>query len=967
MSADSSSSTSAFVSTLIFNGIIGSIFLLSFLTLRPKHKRTYEPRTLTDIQTLSDEDKTEPVPAGYFKWLPYILLKPHSFILQHTGLDGYLYLRYLGIFGSLSLLFCFILFPILLPVNATNGYNLKGFEILSFSNVKNKNRFYAHVFLSWIIFGLIIFIIYKELYYYIILKHATLTSPLYDGLLSSRTVIITELDESLMTEGYFEKIYPKCQFINFAYNLKELNDLTDERTKNSNKLEKIINKVINKSVKLNSKKKFDNSKPENNLDTYIPFNKRPKHRIGKWFLPPMEKWFGRKKVTTIPYCSEKIVELNEKIHPLQDSWQQNERLTTIFIQFESQLDAQECYQSLSEVIGKKKFGKKFIGSSPNDINWKNLNLSTKKRYSKKILANTFLTLLIIFWSIPVIVVGCISNINFLTTKVPFLRFINNLPNVLMGLITGILPTVALAILMSLVAPIITKIGNLSGCVTFQETSIFVQKWYYAFQVIQVFIVVTLASSASSTVQAIIDDPSSAMTLLAENLPKASNFYIVYFLLLGLTTPAGNLLQIVKLILSKILCRFDSTPRSKWLRYNTLSEPNYGVLYPTLQILTVIQICYIMIAPIILVFSTLALITLYIANLYNLIYVNVQPKHDLRGINYPMAIFQVYVALYLAEVCLLGLFIMAKSWGPLVLECVMLVITALSNIYFKRIFLPLLNSVPISAIKNARGESDIVYPYKDEGLNEIKNLANEAKLENESDTTGGIIRKATERDLERANLLPSEEETETPEMEESKRKQSNFTGVSTLGTESTKYTKNTFVNEDEEFRKLHYSDIDPSILANPNAEENKDEPIDHDVLTHGDVGDIYRDREAMNDEPKSQPKNVLRDNAIVRRIILFFKPWKSYPFAKMRQRLPHVFNTTIEYDKEYLENAYTNSSVIEKDPIIWVAKDPMGVSDELIGEGKTIGVDIRNESTTFDEKNKSMYTDNPPDYVPEAKI
>jgi len=55
----------------------------------------------------------------------------------------------------------------------------------------------------------------------------------------------------------------------------------------------------------------------------------------------------------------------------------------------------------------------------------------------------------------------------------------------------------------------------------------------AFQVIQVFLITTFASGAAAVVTKIIDDPGSATTLLAENLPKASNFYISYFIVQGL--------------------------------------------------------------------------------------------------------------------------------------------------------------------------------------------------------------------------------------------------------------------------------------------------------------------------------------------------------------------------------------------------------------------------------------------------
>jgi hypothetical protein len=63
--------------------------------------------------------------------------------------------------------------------------------------------------------------------------------------------------------------------------------------------------------------------------------------------------------------------------------------------------------------------------------------------------------LILFWSIPVSFVGIISNVNYLTENVPFLAWIDDIPSVILGGITVLLPTVLLAALMALV-PIICR-------------------------------------------------------------------------------------------------------------------------------------------------------------------------------------------------------------------------------------------------------------------------------------------------------------------------------------------------------------------------------------------------------------------------------------------------------------------------------------------------------------------------------
>lgn len=978
MAADTSSSTSAFVTTLIFNGVVAIIFLALFWYLKPRNKRVYEPRTLTDIQTISEEERIDSIEYDeeHTSWLSFLMTRPHSFLIQHCSMDGYLYLRYLGIFTGISFISCFILFPILLPVNITNGNHLKGFEVMSFANVRNRRRFYAHVFLSWIIFGLITYVIYRELYHYVSLRHAMQTTPLYDGLLSSRTVVVTELSDEYNDEGEFDRLFPNATNIIYARKLKELQDMVKERDQTANKYEKTLNKLINKCVKKqNTEKKreklYKDGKPKDDLSTYVPQNKRPKIWLKHWPLPT---FLGGKKVDMLSHSTKTIGELNSKIEEEQEKWMKSSHLNTVFIIFDTQLEAQRCYQSVPVILGFKDYGKCLIGYSPDDLMWDNLNLTKKARYMKRLVANLILTAMIIFWAIPVAVVGCITNVNFLTEKIHFLHFLNNVPNVIMGIITGLVPSLALSILMSLVAPFIKKVGEMSGNVTRQETDGYCHKWYYAFQVIQTFIVTTATSSASSTVTAIIREPGSAMTLLANNLPKASNFYITYFLLQGLTVPTGQLLQVVNLILSKFLGKIlDTTPRQKWNRYNNLSKPSWGVVYPQVEVLVCIMISYIIISPILLVFSTIMFLFLYLANLYNLNFVKGY-SFDLKGRNYVRALFQVFVGIYLSEVCLLGLFIMGKAWGPLVLECVWIVVTALAHVYMKRRFLPLVDAVPLSAILNARGERNHRYPQKDQGLKEIKNLGDELKKLFDDDKSKGIIRPATKGDLRRADLLPEEELQESKEgscsdevstlgnleegttKSEAGRKQSNSTYTSKHAS--------TFVCSDEEFRKLHYSDVKDLKRQNENFHEEVNP--EGAVIGNADVGKIFSDPMAMTDDPGAFPGNILSSHGTFTRIKNFFMPSKSYPFCRMRMRLPLVMNTTIQYNLDYAETAYTDPSVNAKSPIVWVCRDPMGVSQRQIDEAHMEDVPITDEFTKYDEKGRAQYTFNPPDFVRTAK-
>lgn len=98
---------------------------------------------------------------------------------------------------------------------------------------------------------------------------------------------------------------------------------------------------------------------------------------------------------------------------------------------------------------------RYIGLEPTQVIWSNLRIKWWERLVRYSVTIAFVVALIVFWAIPTAVVGCISNINFLTEKVPFLRFINDVPSWILGVITSLLPTVMMSVLMALL-PIILR-------------------------------------------------------------------------------------------------------------------------------------------------------------------------------------------------------------------------------------------------------------------------------------------------------------------------------------------------------------------------------------------------------------------------------------------------------------------------------------------------------------------------------
>lgn len=112
--------------------------------------------------------------------------------------------------------------------------------------------------------------------------------------------------------------------------------------------------------------------------------------------------------------------------------------------------------------------------------------------------------------------------------------------------------------------------------------------FFLFLVIHGFLIVTLSSGLVASIPSIVNNPSSAITLLANKLPAASTFFLTYFAVQGLSGAAGALLQIVPLIIYYVkLYILGSTPRAVFGIKFGMGGVQWGTLFPNMTLLTII--------------------------------------------------------------------------------------------------------------------------------------------------------------------------------------------------------------------------------------------------------------------------------------------------------------------------------------------------------------------------------------------
>src|SRR5690348_9289618 len=96
---------------------------------------------------------------------------------------------------------------------------------------------------------------------------------------------------------------------------------------------------------------------------------------------------------------------------------------------------------------------------------------------------------------------------------------------------------------------------------------------------------------------------------------------------------------------------------------------------------------------------------YLSYRYMLLY-TVQPKIDTKGHAYTLALQHLLTGIYLAELCLMGLFSIRKATGPSIMIAVLLIITIIYNAAMNRYFKPLEEYLPLNlALSSEQGDEE----------------------------------------------------------------------------------------------------------------------------------------------------------------------------------------------------------------------------------------------------------------------
>lgn len=689
-----------------------------------------------------------------------------------------------------------------------------------------------------------------------------------------------------------------------------------------------------------------------------------------WTWMPSIPLIG-KKVDTIYYCRKEVARLNAEIEKDQAEPDKFPLMNSAFIQFNNQAAAHMACQSVSHHLPKQ-MQPRLVEISPNDVIWDNMSIPWWQQYVRTAAVITAVAAMIVLWAIPVAFSGSLSQIDTIRDDFPWLaNWLGTAPGWVISIIQGILPVAIIGILVALLPLILRFLVKLQGVPTGMLIELAVQRYYFAFQFVQIFLVVSI-SSAISTLVTLIEQAtqssfnvSSVPELLAQNIPQSSNYFLSYLLLQALSVSSGALAQIVNIVSLWVFGPlFDNTARSKFRRQTQLQQINWGTFFPVYTNLACIGLIYSVISPLILIFNVITFSLFWVVYRYNTLYVN-QFKLDTGGLLFPRAVNQLFTGLYVLELVLIGYFIIVETSdlspsfvGPVVIMVITFLATVLFQILINDAFSPLFRYLPITL------EDDAVERDKEFA----KLLAQRHHVEDEPPMLAGRAmeetdtkdrRQSVDEVLEQQERHSQEEDREADETDAVEMQKTRGHGRTGM---MSKLNPINLVSDTAKPRKGSWANRDPNRRSASFGRNRASSPSVSPQRLHR-AGTLHR-------PPALTP--ALRKVAVQPLEFIAGRPEDIEAQRSAQNKLNEAIfaglhdeleDLTPEQRDVLVQRAFLHSALRAKRPVIWIPRDALGVSDDEIQTTAKLSkfIWISNQKQGLDEKGRCTFMGAPPDF------
>ena len=524
-------------------------------------------------------------------------------ILQKFDLDAFFFLRYLRtllkIFVSLSLIIIFILMSLNLVYEKNASNEVQDLNRLSWANVRltHISFYWAHLIMILIVIIFVCHTMYAKLIEYIRIWQTYLASSEHRLQAFANTILVTNILRRFLFILVLTRLYDvfsdEVHVIWINRDLFELFKKILERRKIVCTLKIAKTKLLQLMMKFtDDRKDHDLTKVEmsDSSHAYV----ESEESLWKRYLGEKNRdymhlsifnliWmssisFVKTKVDILYHCWQEMTRLNNEIDQNQRESERYFLMISAFIQFNIQEITYMTYQSIVRCT-LLCFRSQYLEASSVNVKWKNLSKNWWSWYTWTVLIVIFIIALILAWSFSVVFTDLVSQIAYLTTLLPWLHWINTLSTWLFDCIQDVLSQLILIALITLLSYVLHIITERWDLLTKMIVKLSLQKYYFTFLFVQVFLTISLSSSITIVIQEVLHDLDFVSMMLVTNLFKMSNYFFSYLMLRCFSISASFILQVRWLIdWYTLVSIINTTLRQKWKKQTALSQMQWSILF-----------------------------------------------------------------------------------------------------------------------------------------------------------------------------------------------------------------------------------------------------------------------------------------------------------------------------------------------------------------------------------------------------
>lgn len=717
--------TAKVVTTQLYTAtLLGLFALFSFSILLKKLPRLYASRKFKDCGNLRLPSWDE---NSLFGWLNVVYKIREDQVLEYAGLDAFVFLGFFKMCIKLLAICCFFSVCVISPIrfhftgrydDGDDGNDGSDISIKDSAPEAAKYYLWMYVVFTYFFTVLTLYLLTSQT------KQIVNTRQSYLGRQNTstdRTIrlsgIPVELRDSESLKKKIESLnIGKVSSVTICREWSPLNRLFRYREKVLRQLESGYMSCppdlrdrehytetyrLGRNENSNDRNMSDSDEvthteysENDNLYSQVFLRDRPRMRTGLFGLVGPE-------VDAIDHLEQLLKFIDQEI---KDARKKHYSATpTAFVTMDSVANAQMAAQAVLD--HRVHYFITRLAPAPHDIKWDNACLSRRERMTKVYSVTVFIGLSSLFLIIPVSYLATLLNLKTISRFWPSLGKLLKENKWAENIVTGLLPTYLFTILNFVIPYFYEYLTSCQGLVSHsdEEISLVSKNFFYIF--VNLFLVFTLAGTASNY-WGYLSDTTKIAYQLATSVKEFSLFYVDLIILQGIGMFPFKLLLVGSMIGFPFVKIKSTTPRQR----RELYQPpifNFGLQLPQPILILIITLIYSVMSTKILVSGLAYFLVGYYVYKYQLVFATDHLPHS-TGKVWPLIYRRVIAGLLLFQLTMAGT--LAGFEGGWVLSSWLLAIPiiTLSTLWdFEKNYMPLAQYIALSSIREHERDDTVV--------------------------------------------------------------------------------------------------------------------------------------------------------------------------------------------------------------------------------------------------------------------